>query len=73
MKRYSSFRHGVIVNERQWDGSDFFTVNGYPRIILISQRATDVIVDNELTNCALVPAHELRWASLSRPEDLTYE
>jgi len=27
---YSSFQNGIIVDESQWDGSDFFTINGYP-------------------------------------------
>ncbi len=66
---YSSFRNGIIVDERQWDGSDFFTVNGYPKFILVSERVKQFIVDHQLVNCGLIPAHELQWGATTRPED----
>lgn len=72
MKEYSSFRNGIIVDDAQWDGSDFFTVNGYPRFILVTERVADIIAANELTNCALVPSQELRWGQTIRPEDVNY-
>ncbi len=69
LTRYSSFGNGIIVDEQAWDGSDFFTVTGYPRYILISERVKELVIRNALTNCALVPAQDLRWKSLTRPED----
>jgi hypothetical protein len=66
---YSSFRNGIIVDEANWDGSDFFTVNGYPKFILVTERVKELITDHKLTNCALIPSHKLEWSSGIRPED----
>lgn len=67
---YSSFRNGIIVDEANWDGSDFFTVNGYPKYILVSERVKELIIANQLTNCAIIPSHKLEWRSGTRPEEL---
>lgn len=66
---YSSFRNGIIVDEANWDGADFFTVNGYPRFILVTERVKQLIMDRRLTNCALIPSHKLEWGSGIRPEE----
>lgn len=66
---YSSFRNGIIVDEAKWDGSDFFTVNGYPKYILVTERVKELIIAHQLTNCALIPSHKLEWGSDIRPED----
>jgi|YNPBryunderm2012_1023409.scaffolds.fasta_scaffold10186_2 hypothetical protein len=67
---YSSYRNGILVDEDQWDGSDFFTVNGYPKHILVTERVKDLIIAHRLTNCALIPAEKLRWPeTVPRPED----
>jgi hypothetical protein len=66
---YSSFRNGIIVDEANWDGSDFFVVNGYPKHILVTMRVKDLIVSHHLSNCALIPSHKLEWSSDIRPED----
>ncbi len=68
--QYSSFRHGIIVDEANWDGSDFFTINGYPKYVLVTERVKQVIIDLQLTNCVLVPSHKLQWKSDIRSEDL---
>ncbi len=69
LRRYSSFREGIVVDQSGWDGSDFFTVNGYPKFILISEQAKKVIVGNKLVNCLVVRSRDLRWGDMSRPED----
>lgn len=66
---YSSFRNGILVDENNWDGSDFFTVNGYPKFFLVSERVKDFIIAHGLTNCSLIPSHKLEWQSGMRPED----
>ena len=68
--RYSSYRHGILVDEIQWDGSDIFTVNGYPKHILVTERVKNLIVREQLTNCALILARALRWPNIPRPEDM---
>jgi len=66
---YSSFRNGIIVDETNWDGSDFFIVNGYPKYILVTEQVKEFIVGHQLTNCALIPSHKLEWSSGIRPEE----
>ncbi|MFZ5868245.1 MAG: HEAT repeat domain-containing protein [Thermodesulfobacteriota bacterium] len=66
---YSSFRNGIVVDEANWDGSDFFTINGYPKYILVTERVKDLIIGHQLTNCALIPSHKLEWGSGIRPEE----
>ncbi len=74
MVRYSSYQNGILVDEAQWDGSDFFTVNGYPKHILVTERVKDLIIAHRLTNCVLIPAEKLRWPeTVMRPEDLYRE
>ncbi len=72
-KAYSSFRNGIIVDEGNWDGSDFFTVNGYPKFILITERVKEFIIDRQLTNCAIIPSDKLEWESGIRGEDSVQE
>jgi tRNA uridine 5-carbamoylmethylation protein Kti12 len=72
-KAYSSFRNGVIVDKANWDGSDFFTINGYPKYILITERVKEFIIDQQLTNCALIPSDKLEWGSGIRDEELEQE
>lgn len=67
---YSSYRNGIVVDETNWDGSDFCTVNGYPKHILVTERVKDLIIEHQLTNCALIPSHKLEWGSFDRPEEL---
>lgn len=72
--RYSSYRNGILVDEKQWDGSDFFTVNGYPKKILVTERVKELIIQHRLVNCVLIPAEKVRWPeTVMRPEDFYRE
>ncbi len=66
--RFSSYRNGIIVDGDEWDGSDFFTVNGYPRVWLITERVKDLIMDKGLVDCHIKKARDLEW-KFPRPED----
>jgi len=66
---YSSFRNGILVDEANWDGTDFFTVNGYPKYILVTERVKELIIGHQLTNCALIPSDKLEWSGDLRPEE----
>ena len=71
MIRYSSYQNGIIVDEDQWDGTDFFTVNGYPKLCLVSERVKDLIITHNLTNCVLIPSHKMHWPDIVvRPEEV---
>jgi len=61
LKVYSAYENGIIVDENNWDGSDFFTVTGYPKHILVTERVKDAIGKNKITNVELTPSNELRW------------
>ena len=65
---YTSFRNGIIVDESNWDGSDFFTVNGYPKFLLVTEQVKELIIGQQLTNCALIPSDKLIWGSNVTPE-----
>jgi hypothetical protein len=71
--RYSSFTNGLPVDTKQWDGSDIFTVNGYPKFILVSERVKDLIAAHQLTNCMIVESTKLQWGDVIRPEDIDWE
>lgn len=43
----------LLIDETQWDGSDFFTVWPLPLFIFITQRVVDCIRDHRLTGIAL--------------------
>jgi hypothetical protein len=69
-REYSSYRHGILLDDSHSDGSDFLTVNGYPRHILVAERVKYLIVLKRLENCSLAPAEGLRWPEgVPRPED----
>jgi hypothetical protein len=68
--RYSSFQEGILVNQQNWDRSDFFTISGYPLFTMITERVKDAIVSNKFTNCAIIKTEDLRWGdNIPRPED----
>ena len=67
---YSSFRNGIIVDEKKWDRSDFSTVEGYPKYILITERVKKIIIKNKLTNCQILKSADLDWGPVVRPEDV---
>ena len=69
-RQYSSYKNGLIVNEKAWDGSDFFTLEGWRRHTIVSDRVKELIVAEGLSNCLLLPVEGLRWwTNLLTPEE----
>lgn len=68
--RYSSYTNGIIVDDSQWDGSDFFTVNGYPAHILVTEQVKQLVINHKLVNCAIISSDQLQWGSHVRPEEI---
>lgn len=64
---YSAFKNGIIVDETNWDGSDIFTVNGYPRYILVTEKVKDVIEKQKFSGLIFIPSHELKWPNIPEP------
>jgi len=52
---------GIIVDEKQWDGSDFFFVTEFPGMRLVTERVKDFIIGERLTNCKLIPSEEIHF------------
>jgi hypothetical protein len=71
LRRYSSYTAGLIVDEESWDGSDFFTIAGYPKSILVTEKVKQIISDNHFTNCMLICSEDREWGPIIRPEDFT--
>jgi hypothetical protein len=49
-----------LIDESQWDGSDFFMVWPLPRYVFVTERVVDVIRDNHLTGVRFQPASEMK-------------
>ena len=62
--RYSAYENGIIVDEKNWDGSDFSYVVGYPKHILVTERTKNIIESNHLTNVVFTPSNKLKWPEL---------
>ena len=59
--RYSAYEHGLIVDETNYDGSDFCTITEYPKHVLVSERAKTIIEQNGLTNAQFIESSKLQW------------
>jgi hypothetical protein len=61
---YSSFTNAEkLIDESQWDGSDFFIVWPLPRYILVTERVVRLIRDNHMTGVVVRPIRDLRCAT----------
>lgn len=60
--QYRGFTNGtgIIVDERQWDGSDFFTITAYPKFVLVTERVKEFIVNHRWTGLSFVLSTDLR-------------
>jgi len=58
--KWDHIKHGLIVNEKEWDGTDFFTINGFPQYYIITERVKKMIVEEEFNNCVIVKADRIK-------------
>jgi len=69
-RRFSAYKNGLLVNDRTWDGSDFFTLESFRYHTIITERVKDLIVRERFKNCGLIPVENLVWPSFIRtPEE----
>lgn len=60
MLRYSGLTDPTrLIDESQWDGSDFFMVWPMPRFIFVSEKVKKFIKANKLTGGSIVPVEKL--------------
>jgi hypothetical protein len=58
---YSALTHPeCLIDQTQWDGSDLFIVWPMPRFILISDRAREVIMENQLSGATIESVENLK-------------
>lgn len=51
---------GLIVDESQWDHSDIFILDEYPKRILVTQRVKNLFEENKISGCAFQSAKEYK-------------
>jgi hypothetical protein len=62
--KYSSWNNAhELMNEAQWDGSDFFMIWPMPRSIFVTSRVVQAIEEAKLTGCRFVDIGDVRTAS----------
>jgi hypothetical protein len=61
-----------LIDESQWDGSDFFIVWPLPKFIFVTGRVAQVIRDNRLSGAILLPPNELDLTGGFSPGRLSY-
>jgi hypothetical protein len=61
LTRYTPIKKGlgIIVDEAQWDGSDFFTITEYYKYVLITEKVKKIIEENKLKGVRMVSPSEL--------------
>jgi hypothetical protein len=48
-----------LIDQSQWDGSDFFMVWPLPRFVFVTEKVKNIIQSEKLTGCKLIPVEEL--------------
>jgi hypothetical protein len=57
---YTDLGNGLLIDENQWDGSDFFTVWPLPKYIIVTNRVKDFIINNQINNVKITKVRDLR-------------
>ena len=59
--QYSAFTNGkgIIVDENNWDGSDFFTIIAYPKFVLVTERVKMMIEKYNWSGVKCIPSTEV--------------
>jgi hypothetical protein len=71
--KYSAFRDPKrLIDESQWDGSDFFMVWPLPAFHFVSERAAEIILENELTGARLLDLEDMAPSDGFTPGRLSY-
>ncbi len=51
----------LVLDENQWDGSDFFYPEELPGMILVTERVKDLFKKEKVRNCKLTPIEEVSF------------
>ena len=55
-KKVKHYETGLLVDEKQWDKSDIFTLIEYPKYILVTPKVKEIFEENQITGCQFYPA-----------------
>lgn len=61
LERYSAFEKGIKIDTNKWDGSDLFTIKGYPKYFFVSEKLKAIIEKEKLTNITFIESTQLKW------------
>jgi hypothetical protein len=56
-------REKIVVEINSWEGDDMFFAINLPGSILLSERAANMIVNNQLTNASVIPCEEAKHST----------
>ena len=59
--RHSDPKFGMWVAAARWDGADFFHVDEYPWVTLVTSRVTDMIIKNGWSVCTLIRSTDVSF------------
>jgi hypothetical protein len=62
------FKSGLLFDEQNWDGSDFFRVKELPGVTLVTQKVADLIAKYKLTNARLVDTRNYPTYPQKKPQ-----
>lgn len=73
MLSYKAFDDGSrLIDEKQWDGSDFFIVWPYPKYVFVTDQVADFVRKHELTGAELHAPTTLKSVAGASPGRLSY-
>ena len=59
--RHTDPKRGMWVRTDRWDGSDFFVVDEYTWVILVTRKVADLIIQNQWKVCTLIRSTEVSF------------
>jgi hypothetical protein len=57
---YRGWKNKLIIDEKKWDGSDFFHLDPYPGGIFVSERVKEVFEKHKVTGVEFTPSEECK-------------
>ena len=73
MKLYNGITNAsLLVDEKNWDGSDFFIVWPYPKYIFVTARVASFIKKHKLTGARFQSLNDIEFFDIAMPGRLSY-
>ncbi|MEW5946397.1 MAG: hypothetical protein AB1742_09375 [bacterium] len=59
-KKYTPIIKGLIIDENKWDGTDTFTIEGFSKYIMISNKVKNIFESHKITGCVFIPSENIK-------------